>query len=146
NIREIGLQPHDTMKRIVKSAGLYLSTTKETFGIGTLEAMASGVPILGFAFGGNLDLVKHGVNGYLARPGNFDDLAEGFDYCHKYRETLGKNGREMARQWRWEDACEKVMKVYELALKEGPPFTNERPMEIDSSIYERLNHTDGKEE
>jgi glycosyltransferase involved in cell wall biosynthesis len=49
NINVIGLIPHEQMKRLVQSCIVYLSTTKETFGIGILEAMASGVPILGYA-------------------------------------------------------------------------------------------------
>lgn len=122
--------PFPQMKEQILTAGVYLSSTKETFGVGTLEAMASGVPILGFAYGGNLDLVQHGVNGYLAEPGNFDDLAEGLNYCLEHRNTLGENGREMARKWTWERACEMVAHVYELAI-----ISNQRPMKIDPTIY-----------
>jgi glycosyltransferase involved in cell wall biosynthesis len=42
-----------------RNAGVYLSTAKETFGIGILEALACGVPVLGYAHGGILDLVQH---------------------------------------------------------------------------------------
>lgn len=117
NIKEIGIVAHQDMKRWVAGASVYLSTTKETFGIGTLEAMAAGVPVLGFATGGNMDTVQHGVNGYLAEPGNVDDLIQGFDYCLTHRERLGANGREIARQWTWEKAVEKVGEVYRLAYK-----------------------------
>lgn len=116
NVRVVGLLPHDEMKQLIMSSSIYLATTKETFGIGVLEAMASGVPVLGFAHGGNLDLVKHGVNGYLAQPNNYEDLANGLEYCVAYKETLGDNGREMAKQWTWRIACEKLRKVYDLAL------------------------------
>lgn len=121
NIMEIGTMPHQQMKTVIQLAGIYLSTTKETFGIGTLEAMASGVPVLGWRHGGNCDLVEHGVNGYLAQPGNMEDLANGLDYCLKYQDELGANGREMAKQWTWYEAITKLMEVYRLAMvKEAP--------------------------
>jgi len=121
NLNVTGLIPHDQMKKLVQSCLVYLATTKETFGIGILEAMASGVPVLGYAHGGIKDLVQHGVNGYLAEPGDLDDLCDGLVYCLKHRDTLGANGREMAQTFTWQDAAKKVAAVYEKALIELPP-------------------------
>ena len=121
NVSVIGLQTHDDMKELIQTAGVYLSSTKETFGIGTLEAMAAGIPVLGFNHGGNKDLVQHGVNGYLAEPGNFDDLADGLVYCMKNWRVLGANGRELARAWTWEESCAKTVAVFEKALQPDPP-------------------------
>ena len=120
NLAVTGKVTHAEMKKYVQRSAVYLSTAKETFGLGTLEAMASGKPVLGFAHGGNLDLVKHGVNGYLAQPGNLDDLAEGLVYCLKHQDTLGANGREMAKRWTWDKAVEMVAGVYERALESEP--------------------------
>jgi len=123
NVRDCGVLPHEEMRRIVAASSVYLATTKETFGIGTLEAMAAGVPVLGFAHGGNLQLVQHGVNGYLARAGDREDLQRGLAYCLSHRETLGRNGRELARAWTWAHAAEAVAQLYErsLAAKQEPP-------------------------
>lgn len=125
-----GKTPPAEMKGYIQRAGVYLSLSKETFGIQCLEAMASGVPVLGWAWGGNLDLVQTGVNGYLARPGDVDDLCEGLNYCLKHRKVLGANGRELAKSWTWQKACNKVASVYELAMKR-----DDRPMVIDTSSY-----------
>ena len=121
NVKVTGVVPHEAMKVMVKKAGVYLSTTKETFGIGTLEAMASGVPVLGFAHGGNLTLVQHGETGYLARPGDFNDLVEGYRYCMEHRQVLGDNAREAAKSWTWEKAIERVAQVYLEAIKHEDP-------------------------
>jgi glycosyltransferase involved in cell wall biosynthesis len=113
--------PHDQMKLLVQQCGVYLSTTKETFGIGTLEAMAAGKPVLGFNHGGNRDLVKHGVSGYLANPGDWGDLFEGMQFCLEYGEQLGANGRELAKKWTWESVAERLSGIYEGVLNPEPP-------------------------
>lgn len=117
NIGLIGVVPHLQMRRWIAGAAVYLATTKETFGIGILEAMACGVPVLGYAHGGILETVEHGVNGYLAQPGNVEDLIQGYDYCMTHRKALGENGREMAKQWTWQKAVEKVANVYRRAYE-----------------------------
>lgn len=130
NVHEIGIQPHDKMKRIIQGAGVYLSTTKETFGIGVLEALASGVPVLGFAHGGNLETVEHGVNGYLARVWDYADLAEGLAYCLEHRDVLGANAQETVKEFSWPKACERLSNIYqETAIRD------DRPYQIDPSLY-----------
>jgi len=121
NSRVLGLLPHNEMKVAIERCSIYLSDTKETFGIGVLEAMAAGKPILGWANGGNLDLVQHGTNGYLAQPGNYDDLQFGLEFCLEYQKVLGENSRELVKQWTWESAIEKLVKVYELACQPAAP-------------------------
>lgn len=115
-----GKTPHEEMRRFIQRAGVYLSTTKETFGLATLEALASGTPVLGWDHGGNSFLVQSGVNGYLAKPGDVEDLCEGLSYCLKHRKTLSANAKELAKVWTWEKACEMVAGVYRLALVEQP--------------------------
>jgi glycosyltransferase involved in cell wall biosynthesis len=76
-----------------------------------------GVPVLGYAYGGILDMVTHLEHGYLAKPGNDNDLVDGLMYCMQNRDRLGTAARERAREFRWEPAIEKLVGVYEQALK-----------------------------
>lgn len=147
-IESAGGTSHSVMKRFVQEAGVYLSTTKETFGIGTLEAMASGVPVLGWANGGNLDLIEHGINGYLARPGDIEDLIFGLNYCLVNRRVLGLNGQELAKKWGWEPVCEQVANVYRVAMIEQPatvgvviPVYNKTQDQLDRAYNSVLNQT-----
>lgn len=134
NVIEFGLLPHEQMRHVVANSAVYLSTTKETFGIGVLEALACGIPVLGFAYGGNLITVQNLVNGYLARPGNIQELSYGLGYCLKHRKVLSDNARESAKQWTWEKAMEMVAYAYQLALDRWRD--RRRPHTIDRSLYE----------
>lgn len=120
NLNVTGVIAHDQMRKLVQGALVYLATTKETFGIGILEALASGTPVLGYGHGGILDIVEHGVTGYLARPYDDDDLAAGLDYCLTHRAQLGANAREAARAFTWERIAEQVANVYRKALAPDP--------------------------
>lgn len=126
-----GRTPHNEMKPIIQGAGVYLSVAKETFSIGVLESLASGVPVLGWDFGGNSFLVENGVNGFLAKPHDVNELCEGLNYCIKHRKVLSENAKETAKRWPWSKGCSMLRDVFELALKR-----DDRPMVIDPALYE----------
>lgn len=46
-----------------------------------LEALACGIPCVAFRTGGLPELIEHGENGWLSRPGSASDLAEGIGAC-----------------------------------------------------------------
>jgi len=119
NVSIIGKIPYDEMKRLVARTGVYLSTTRETFGIGTLEAMASGVPVAGFNWGGNSEIIKQGVTGYLAEPGNYKALAECIQMCLAERPRLSKNCiQDVAENWTWEPRIEQYANILKKVYKE----------------------------
>ena len=51
-----------------------MATTSETYGMVTLEAMASGVPVIGTNSGGTTEILGGGKFGMLFRPGNEEDF------------------------------------------------------------------------
>jgi len=103
NVKVVGAMPYDQMKLLTAEAGVYLATTRETFGIGTLEALACGVPVAGFAWGGSQEIILQGETGYLAPPGRFDILAECIQRCIDERKRLSPNCVNDARfRWKWE--------------------------------------------
>jgi len=113
NVNITGKLGYLEAKDIIRHAGVYLSTTKETFGIGTLEAMAAGVPVLGWAFGGNLDIVKHMETGYLAPEGDYAGLQAGLEYVITNRNELGIAAREsVLRTFTWDHAVEECAELY----------------------------------
>lgn len=104
NVKIVDPMPYEIMKKYVAKAGVYLCTTRETFGIGTLEAMACGVPVVGFAYGGQTEIIKQGETGYLVPFGEYEKLAEALRLAIKNRGRIGANARQdIANRWEWKD-------------------------------------------
>ncbi|MDB2434677.1 glycosyltransferase family 4 protein [Luminiphilus sp.] len=76
-------QLHDDISlRIAYSAAnvFVLPSLQENLANTAMEALACGTPVAAFNIGGNQDLVQHKETGYLARPYDTDDLADGIKY------------------------------------------------------------------
>ena len=68
----------DAVAPLLASADLFLlPTEKESFGLSALEALASGVPVIGCATGGLPEVVRDGETGILRDVGDVDGMAKG---------------------------------------------------------------------
>lgn len=112
NAQITGKLPYEEGKQLVRRAGVYLATTMETFGIGTLEAMAAGVPVVAYDWGGSAEILTHGVDGWLAKPGDIDGLAEGVRWAMENREEIASAGRETARRYPWTTPIRQYKEIY----------------------------------
>lgn len=120
NVRVIGRVENDVMRELVGHAGLYLATTRETWGIATAEALSCGVPVVGYNWAGTAALIETGINGYLAEPGDIEGLITGIEYCFKHRSILSQNARVSASWWTWENTAESFAKVFDRVLNRQP--------------------------
>jgi glycosyltransferase involved in cell wall biosynthesis len=118
NVVIIGRQTYQSMRTVVLGASVYLATTKETFGIGTLEAMCAGVPVLGYDWGGTSELIDHGMTGYLVQPGDIAGLKRGLEYCLEHRDILGENARVVAQGFTWNGVAADIAAIYDAAFAE----------------------------
>jgi glycosyltransferase involved in cell wall biosynthesis len=58
-----------------------MPSLQEAFGKTIIEAMACGTPVVAFNSGGPRDIISHGIDGYLAKPFEPEDLAKGMLWC-----------------------------------------------------------------
>ena len=102
NVQVTGVLPFEEAKGYVERAGVYLCTARETFGIGTLEAMAAGVPVVGWDWGGQREIseIVGGEAGGIAlvTPGNFSGLAEKTRSALSNRQEMGKMAQSSVRE------------------------------------------------
>lgn len=101
NIEITGLTPYADI-RPVQEASVYLATAQETFGIGILEALACGVPVVGWNWGGQSEILPQE---WLAQEGDLQTLA----YKLRHVEHNVERCLEIASKYTWEAA----MKLYE---------------------------------
>lgn len=136
NLRLTGMLDFEDMKPLIRNAGIYLATTMETFGIGTLEAMAAGVPVLGFRWGGTEDIIEHLVTGYLVEPNDYQGLAEGARYIQKHRAAMGKAARQAVEtRFTWEKVIGLYAQLFETVLQEKRQSSGKAAVVITNHNY-----------
>ncbi len=76
-VRFTGFVPHEQLPALYQAADLFATgSTIETQGLVVLEAMACGLPVAGVDALALPEAVHHGVNGFLAPPGDEAALAQ----------------------------------------------------------------------
>lgn len=118
NVEVIGVGTYEQMKPVVQRAAVYLATTRETFGIGTLEALAAGVPVVGWDYGGQSEIIRQGETGILVPFGDFEALADAVQRAMDERKRLSKNAHDDAlARWSWRDKIAQYAALYTRTLE-----------------------------
>jgi phosphatidylinositol alpha-mannosyltransferase len=120
----IGYVSEDDKPRYYKTADIYCSpaTSRESFGIVLLEAMAVGKPVVASNIDGYSSVLTHGVEGLLIPPRNSDELARALISLLRdepMRQQMGTKGRTSAQQYSWERIAQRVVDFYNKALNES---------------------------
>ncbi|GEM_PF-1589249 len=92
-----------------------LPSASEGFPLTSLEAAATGLPIISTKVGGLGELVKDGVNGYFVRR-NSEKIREKIQILAQnedLRRRMGKKAREAAKEYSWDEVVKRTFQVYE---------------------------------
>ncbi len=86
---------------------------REGLGLASLEAMASGLPVVASDTRGIRDYVIDGVTGYLCRPNKIDDYIRAFTKLPKIsnKEEIAVNCREMAQKYSFHNVAVEVLRI-----------------------------------
>jgi glycosyltransferase involved in cell wall biosynthesis len=118
NVLPIGVGNYTQMRPVVQQAALYLATTRETFGIGTLEALAAGVPVVGWDYGGQHEIITQGETGILVPFGDFDALASAARRLLADRARFSAAARaDAVARWQWGDKIAQYAALYTRTLE-----------------------------
>ena len=100
--------------RLAQSHLLAVPSSYEGFGMVYVEAMGFGLPVIASNIGAVPELVSHGRDGFLIRPGDTASLADCVQTLHRDREYLAQVSLAALERHRehstWTQSCEHIRK------------------------------------
>jgi glycosyltransferase involved in cell wall biosynthesis len=125
NVLPTGVGTYEQMRPIVQRAALYLATPRETFGIGTLEALAAGVPVVGWDYGGQHEIIRQEETGILVPFGDFGALAAAVRQVLADRSRYSERAiADVRARWGWTG---KIAQYADLYTRTVEAWTAPRP-------------------
>jgi glycosyltransferase involved in cell wall biosynthesis len=116
-VRFLGFIPFDTLRIFHELATAFVfPSLHEGFGLGPLEAMASGTPVIASAVSSLPEVV--GGAAMLVNPENVFDIARGITEVltnEELRRDLIAKGRKQAASFSWARTAKEVLDLYEEA-------------------------------
>jgi len=116
----LGYHSGVVLAEIFASADIFtFPSTTETFGLVTLEAMASGLVPVAANVGGAVDIIEDGKSGFLTSPKNGTEMAEKIFYLLDHpdkRKILAANAVSRSTCFHWENIFEQLFSSYEELL------------------------------
>ena len=116
----------DALADAYASADIFTFPSRtETFGQAALEAMASGLPVVGLDAEGVCDLVTDGLTGLLdaqradekEQTASYRELLEQLINDHSARQAMGEAALANARKRSWPEAMQCLLQGYEEAIR-----------------------------
>lgn len=91
------------------------SSRQEGLPVNVMEAMATGLPLVVTKTRGHIDLVKHGVNGFVVGIDDIEGFANAIEKLYKFetlRESYGKKNLELIKEYSIENVIEQMKEIY----------------------------------
>jgi phosphatidylinositol alpha 1,6-mannosyltransferase len=119
----LGYQTGMTLAESYASADIFVfPSTTETFGLVTLEAMASGLVPVAAKVGGAMEIIQEGISGIFAKPLDGADLARKVEWLldhSQYRRALAEQAYQRSQQYRWDSILDRLFESYAEVIRES---------------------------
>lgn len=118
NVEFLGEIPNDSLSGYLMKASVFVRPSlSEGLGTAFLEAMASGVVIIGTPVGGIPDFLKNGETGLFCDPKNPKDIADKIIEIIEDKELRQKliiNARKLVEEkYNWDNIAQEFKKIYD---------------------------------
>lgn len=114
NIQEIGVEPYKLSLERLSNYRIYLSTVLETGDIGALEAVCSGVPVVGWNRGALKDLIKD--EGILVDYQDYQGLLKAIETVNNNYDYYLNNCKKARRRFTWKLQMPKYVDAFQEAI------------------------------
>lgn len=96
-----------------------LPTLFDPFANTTLEAMATGLPVITSYTNGVSEIIEDGINGFVTGATDTKGIAEKIKILleQDFREKMGEEARKTAQKYTWDLTAKKTREVYEEIVK-----------------------------
>lgn len=94
---------------------MVVPSLQENLSNAIMESLACGTPVVGFDIGGNSDMIEHQQNGYLAKPFESEDLAQGIEWIlntPNYDELCVNAREKVVREFEAKVVAKKYVELY----------------------------------
>lgn len=109
------LPENELVERMACADVFVLPSLSEGFPLVVPEAMASGLPIVATNVRGLPEIIEDGKNGFLAEPGNAEQLAEKISLILSDKDLaqrISQNNKEKSRQYSWDEIALQTEIIY----------------------------------
>lgn len=119
NVRILGELPRpDVIDAFAAAKAYVLPSSRETFAIAVLEALAAGTPVVAARGTGASDILEDGKTGFLFTPDDAEDLARAAERAWSL-EGVGEAGRALVeREFSWDAVVPRLDALYADVLGE----------------------------
>lgn len=111
----LGIVSEEKLTELYKNAAVYVYTApQEDFGMGVIEAMAVGLPVVAWNSGGPATTVLHGKTGFLAQPFDVTDFSSRVTQLlldKSLNRALGRNALRRASDFSYEKHVKSLEQV-----------------------------------
>ena len=100
---------------------MIVPSLQENLSNAIMESLACATPVVGFDIGGNSDMIEHKKSGYLAKPFDVNDLADGIKYIlnnSNYDEFCRNARKKVLNQFDYKVVSQKYIHLYRDILED----------------------------
>jgi glycosyltransferase involved in cell wall biosynthesis len=125
NVELLGRKSHEETITMLKKARVLIFPSEwlETFGLGIIEAFACGVPVIAAKQKTIEEIIQHGMNGLLFKPGDAHDLAQSINEHWDKTDLLQEMGRKarlsFLSKYSRQQKYNSLMETYERAIQDN---------------------------
>jgi hypothetical protein len=112
-VRSLGNLSRAAFLDQVRRSAVYLGTTKENNSMATMEAMISGVPVVGYNYGFAAEWLQSGAGCELVPPGDTPALLDAIRRVLGNWKHYSRQAREYAGIFDWQPVIEQLLGIYE---------------------------------